>query len=459
MEREIYELLIKYLHSPDSDKPLKEVFSDYHPYDIASAFTKLNDQERQSLYDIIDEETLGNIFSYLDESIALEYLKELSYKKGASVLNEMPLDDAIDIIKEMDEENQVEDYLSQMPEDDREIIEKLSTHEEDSAGSIMTTNFISISSNIDVKVAMKELGKKANDAEVVDPIFVVNSENSLLGVLSLKELIIARSPCLVDDIMNTMFISCNVSDSTVDVAKKIRDYDIYALPILDNGKLEGIVTMDDAIDIATDEIAEDYNKMAGVVEEVTDNTSMIKSILSRIPWLVLLLAISLLISNITSQFEDIIKKITILWFFNTMILDMAGNVGTQTLAVSVRKLGRDELSSFKLTFKFLGREILTNFFIGVLISILSFAVSFIFIKLLGFDKEINILVTCLVISSSLFITMIITGLLGCVVPVFLNKIKIDPAVASGPLITTLNDIVAIVVYFGLASIFMNQILL
>ena len=218
--------------------------------------------------------------------------------------------------------------------------------------------------------------------------------------------------------------------------------------------------MDDALDVASSAIEEDYSKMATISEDdSSEKQSFWKPIFKRIPWLVVLLVISLLISNLTSSFEEIISKITVLWFFNTMILDMAGNAGTQTLAVTVRQLGRNELKGSKNILKYIGREFLVILINSLVLGIISFGICNLFINLLGFSSDVNVFWTSLVIAMSLSIALILTGILGAIIPIIMDKIKMDPAIASGPLITTVNDIIALLVYFGLASLFMEKILL
>ncbi len=453
------EELKKILHKRDNQQEIKDVLKEYHPYDIAQIFDSLNDQERQTVYDNLSESEIADILSYIDEKKAATYIKEMSYEQGADVLNEMETDDAVDILHEMDNEKETSEYLEQMDSTDALELTYLSNHAENTAGAIMSTNFIEIPSSIDVKEAMHILGYSANDAEVIDPLFVCENEK-LVGVLSLQDLIIARSPKNINEIMDTQYIYGNVDEDVVSITNKINDYDIYALPILDNGKLVGIVTMDDALDVASSAIEEDYSKMATISEDdSSEKQSFWKPIFKRIPWLVVLLVISLLISNLTSSFEEIISKITVLWFFNTMILDMAGNAGTQTLAVTVRQLGRNELKGSKNILKYIGREFLVILINSLVLGIISFGICNLFINLLGFSSDVNVFWTSLVIAMSLSIALILTGILGAIIPIIMDKIKMDPAIASGPLITTVNDIIALLVYFGLASLFMEKILL
>lgn len=456
IEEEVLLKIKELLHHRENNEEIKALLTEYHPYDIAQMLGELNDSERQELYEILEEEDLADILSYIDEDEAAEYIQEMSYTQGADVLTEMDPDDAADILNEIEEDSDVSTYLEQMEPEAAEEVKYLQSHEEGSAGAIMSTDFIKIESGTDVKDATKILGYEANETEVIDPLFVCKGDE-LIGVLKLQDLITARTPKKVDEIMDTAFIYGEVTEDAIEVAKKIKYYSIFALPILDQGRLVGIVTMDDALDVATESISEDYAKMAAVSSEEPDS-SVLKNILKRVPWLMLLLFISLLISNVTAKFEDIISSVTVLWFFNTMILDMAGNAGTQTLAVAVRHLGRNELNGFKRSASYVLRELLVTFINSLILGVFSFAISFLFIKILHYDESINIVPTCLVISSSLSITLVLTGILGSIVPILMNKVKIDPATASGPVITTINDILALVVYFGLASAFLDKIM-
>lgn len=454
MADEILELR-QLLHEKNKDEELRQSLKKFHPNDLAKSFSELNDSERQVVYEVLDEEDIAEIFSYLDEMDAARFLQEMSYTQGADVLTEMPPDDAADILNELEDDKH--DYLIQMEPEDAKELSGLSSLDEDTAGSIMSTEFIKILIGTDVKEATRILGYEAHDAETIDPLFVVDNNNKLIGIVKLQDLITSRTPLKIDEIMNDNFIYGLIDEDKEAISKKITDYDVYALPILDeSGIIKGIVTMDDALEVASDSIDEDYTKMAAVSND--DDLPFIKNILGRLPWLIILLAISLIISNITAKFEGVIEKVTVLWFFNTMILDMAGNTGTQNLAVAVRKLGRGELNDSHKTFLYVLKELLTTLINALILGIFSFGVTYLFIKLLNFDEGINAIYAALTISTSLSITLLITGMFGTLIPLLMNKVHIDPAIASGPLITTLNDIIAMVIYFGLASIMMPLIL-
>ena len=230
----------------------------------------------------------------------------------------------------------------------------------------MTTNYLEVDADWDVKEAMKYLIAEANEAEIVDPLFV-SRNNQMVGVLDLKKLIIARTPKKISEIMEENFSFVNTNDSIIDASMKISNYDIYALPVLENQKLVGIITMDDALDVIKDEVDDDLEKMASIGEVKEGRTTLFKTLAARIPWLILLLILGLLTANVIGAYEDVIKQVTTLALFQTLILDMAGNVGTQSLAVTIRGLSRKNLDSKSKTRKHLLKELkyrLSIVFIG-----------------------------------------------------------------------------------------------
>ncbi|MCI6716459.1 MAG: magnesium transporter [Mollicutes bacterium] len=447
--------LINQIHKEQDFVNIHKILIDYHPYDVADAFKRLDEEDRKKIYKALSSTELADIFEYLDEEDAVKYLEEMNLTEGAKILNQMESDDAADVINEMSEEGLDKYYLDVLPAEDRNELDTLAKYDEDTAGSIMGTNYIELNTTMDVKDAMRKLVLEANESEVIDPLFVT-SDGILKGTINLKDLIIARSPLTIDKIIDKNFIACNVNDEISTVTKKIKDYNLYAIPVLDNDKLVGVITIDDAIDEVVDEIKEDYGMMAGVTSDIDEQTSIFGHMLKRIPWLICLLALSLLISNITSQFEEVIVEVTIFAFFQSLIFDMAGNAGTQSLAVTVRSISRHEMDNGKGIRRHLGKEFLTALITSCILGVITFITSFIYMLIRNDSMYVEWLVA-LIIGGSLSISLLLTEMLGAVVPVFFHKIKVDPAVASGPLITTLSDTISIVVYFGLATAFMSMV--
>ncbi len=456
MNELIIEKLVNEIKNEQDSMTIHRIILDYHPYDVAFAFKRLNKEDRFKIYVSLSHEEIADIFEYLDETEAITYLEEMNVSEGAKILNEMETDEAVNILNEMNEEGIDKYYLDSMPEDDSAILNRLTKYSSDEAGSVMGTNYIDVECGTSIKDTMKLLVKNANESEVIDPIFVTKNKE-LVGIILLKDLIISRAPSIVDDIMDTSLVYCNACDSIEDVTKMIKDYNLLAIPVLEDKVLVGVVTIDDAIDEAIDDVKNDFDMMAGVTGEIDKKTNVFSQILKRIPWLVCLLIISLLISNITSKFEDVIVEVTIFAFFQSMIFDMAGNAGTQSLAVTVRSISRKDLSDKKSIRHHLGKELLTSIITGFILGVISFITSFIYMEI--FSKGIYVeWLVALIISVSLMLSLVLTEMLGTIVPIIFSKIKIDPAVASGPLITTLSDAISIIIYFGLATIFMNLIL-
>lgn len=444
---EILKIVLDLIENEKDYQKLHDSLIEIHPYDIASIFDKLSIQERHEIYEALDSKEIADIFEYIeDEALVLLFLDEMSKRDGAEILNEMEPDDAADILKN----EEASKYLEFLDTESKDEITYLIEQSEDTAGSIMTTSFITLNDNMLVKDAMKVLFNEANDAEIIDYLYVVSDEK-LIGVLDLKALIIARANENIKDIMDSNFVFGNVSDDIYDVSYKIHNYGLYALPILDRGNLVGVITMDDAIDTIDSEIQDDYEKLAGV-SDIDMNRGFMSNTMKRLPWLIILLTLSFLVSMVMSIFDEVINSVTVLVFFQTLILGMAGNSGTQSLAVTVRGISNDEYNTKKETFKNILKEFKIGMLNGLIMSLLAFVSSFIFLTVKGYDNKIII---CSIISLSMGLSLLTSGFIGSAIPLLLNKLKIDPAVASGPFITTLVDIISIIIYFSLATIMMG----
>ena len=442
--------IIQKINDIIDEKELKDYLQTLHPYDIASVFDELSDEKQDLLYRLLSNDQLADIFSYLDKEDAADYLEEMDTEKSSKIINEMEVDDAVDVINELDEPDKI---VEKLEDDFKEDINELSFYEEDSAGSIMNTNFIELAPTMDVKDAMKELNKQASESEVIDPLFVCQ-DGVLIGVLSLKDLIVARSPKQIGELMETNFVSCETSDDIELVNDLINDYDVFALPVLEKNILRGVITIDDVFDTIKENIDEDYTHMAAT-GSIDTGDSIFKMLLKRLPWLIVLLALSLIISNVLNIFDEVIAQCLVLAYFQTMLLDMAGNVGTQSLAVTIQKMANDELDTKKDEFKHFGREIIINSIDSLILSVMSFGVSILYLLIMKEDLASQ---KAFVISLSMLITLLLSGLFATILPLILRKLKIDPAVASGPFITTLNDIITIVIYFNIAILILGLVI-
>jgi magnesium transporter len=424
-------------------KDLEEI----HGYDLAQSFVELSDEEKTRLYEIASDDTLAEIVSYLDPEVGALVLQDFDLNKQKELIESMEPDDAVDIIQEMDKDEQ-QALLSML--DDEDDVLSLIQYEDDETGSAMTNLMIKLSLDIDVKQATKLVIKQAPDVETISTLFVVDQANIFLGIVSLKKLLKAKTPSTIKDIYEE-YPYVYDKDPIVETISKIRNYGIYEIPVLDeNQRLLGIVTLDDALDIYEEEAQEDFEKLAALPE--TTDKNVFKTAMHRIPWLLMLLAVSIPISLVTSMFEEILAAVAVLIIFQPLISGSAGNVATQTLAVTLKMLSKNESGITKNSI----REIITGLINGLVIGLIAFGITFLFTTINSSLTDIPLTIA-FVVGLSLWLTVLIAPLIAIIVPLTLKLIKIDPAVASGPFITTIIDISAISLYFGLATLLIGGV--
>jgi magnesium transporter len=385
----------------------------------------------------------------LDVETAADVIQDLPIEEQLEILVNLEPDDASSIFLEIDEEERqaIREAL-----DDKSDVIKLASYDEDLTGSKMTTNILKMAEKLGVKEAFKNLVKRAPDVESISTIYIVSSENSLLGAISLKKLILAKEPLTLKDILEEYPFVYDDDDLSV-TAKAIKNYDMQEMPVVDkSGHLLGVVTMDDAIDAYTDEAIEDYQKIAALPEDSQEKQNIFYKSIHRLPWLVILLLLSFPISLVTSAYEDILSKITLLMIFTPLILDASGDVATQTLAVTLKSLSTKEKGLGKQTF----REISTGFVNGLIMGIIAFAASLIFSWINPSMTENAILIST-VVGLSLWATVFAGPIIGFGIPYLLKLLKVDAAVASGPFITSLIDIIALFIYLGLATLLLGGV--
>lgn len=449
----VYEEIINLIKEENDLHVLSERLNKYHPYDIAQVLAELNKDEFAKITKIYSDEELADILSYTDTEDASDLLEDMEEEKAASIIEEMETDDAADVLQEMEEEKAIS-IISLLEDVKKEDLKELSEYDLDQAGSIMNSHFLQVLQKSDVKLAMKLVVKNAPDVETINTIFVVDEADHLLGTVNLKDLIIARSPLDVDEIMQINFKYCETTDTIDEVVKKIRDYDILALPVLEDGVLKGIITMDDAIDALTDVVEEDYAKLAGLSTGEEQEETVHESVKKRLPWLAILLVLDVIVSLVIAQFQHVIDSLTVLAFFQASILGLAGNCGTQSLAIAVRRIGADEMNTSKAIFVHLGRESLLGLATGITLGSLAFVCSSLMLMLTKIDITpiTSVWQIGFVIGVAITIAVTCANIFGTLIPIIFFKCHIDPAVASGPFITTLNDILSIVIYFTIASV-------
>ena len=322
----------------------------------------------------------------------------------------------------------------------------------------MTTNYISIRENLTVKEAMTELVDQAAKNDNISMIFVVDDMDTFYGAIDLKDLIIARRYDSLEDIIITSFPYVYGQESIDDCIEKLKDYSEDSIPVLDNNnRLLGVITSQSIIEVVDDEMGEDYARLAGLTAEEDLAEPLKDSLKKRLPWLLILLALALIVSSVVGAFEAVVSQLTLIMAFQSLILDMAGNVGTQSLAVTIRVL-MDESLTFKNKVGLVFKEMRVGLCNGLLLGVLSFAAIGLYIH---FFKDKTFMFSYAVsgcIGLSLMLAMLISSAVGTLIPLFFKRINVDPAVASGPLITTINDLVAVVTYYGTSWVLLINIM-
>ncbi|WP_078435181.1 magnesium transporter [Metabacillus halosaccharovorans] len=436
-----------------SDKNMDEfrsIFLEQHPYDQANVFIKLDLDQRNTVYQYLSPEEMAALFENIeDEDGQYEtYLSEMDPTFAAQMLAQMYADDAVDVLNELNKD-QVASYLTIMDDDAAEEIRELLHYEEYTAGSIMTTEYISIHAHQTVHSAMQILKQEAPNAETIYYVFVIDEDEKLAGVISLRDLIISDSDTMISEIMSERVYSVSVAEDQEEVARKMKDYNFLALPVVDfQGHLLGIITVDDIVDVIDEEASDDYSKLAAVSDVGSTDRNPFSAAKKRLPWLIILLFLGMFTASLIGRFEETLDKVAILAVFIPLIAGMAGNTGTQALAVAVRRisLGDTENQSLsKMVFKEAGTGLITGTICGIVVALTVFIWK-------------GTLFLGILVGVSILATLTVATISGAFIPLIMHKLKVDPAVASGPFITTINDIISILIYFGMATLFMQYLI-
>lgn len=446
--------VLKIFRSNLPKEELIEKISDYHMGDIADAFEKMTPEERKSLYPVLGVEMVAEIFSYIEDSE--EYIKEINSDKVANLISEMDSDDAVDILEKLSDTDRKR-IVALLDNDAKQDVSMILSYEDDEIGSEMTTNYIVVKKNLTIKEATHQLITQAGENDNINTIYVVDDKDGFYGAIDLKDLIVAREYQSLDELIIKSYPYVKANEKIVDCIEQLKDYAEDSIPVLDDNKhILGVITAHDIVEVVDEELGEDYAKLGGLTAEEDLNETTLQSTKKRLPWLIILLFLGMGVSSVVGMFETVVAVIPIVICFQSLILDMAGNVGTQSLAVTIRVLMDENLKAsdkVKLMFK----EVRVGFSNGLLLG----TTSFIFVGLYIFLFKGNTFGYSFLVSGcvgfSLLASMVISSLVGTLVPMFFSKIKVDPAVASGPLITTINDLVAVVTYYGMVWIFLIDI--
>ena len=447
--------LVEIINQEERDDQLAEKLSAYHENDIAEAFELLDEKGRRKLYRVLDTEWMSEVFAYLDD--VGTYLEELEADDAADIIENMDADDAVDVLQEVDD-NVREKLVSLMNEEATEDIELICSYQEDQIGSMMTTNFIEISRTLTIKQAMRQLIAQAEDNDNISILYVTDEDGIFYGAIDLKDLIIARAGESLESLISTSYPYVLASDSITDNLERLKDYAEDSIPVLDQEHhIIGVITAQDLVEAVDDEMGEDYAQLAGLTTEEDLDESVGQSMKKRLPWLLILLCLGLGVSTVAGMFERVMKQLTLIVFFQSVVLGMSGNSGTQSLAVTIRVLMDEELTG-KERLKMVWKEARVGFCDGLLLGIVSFVCIGIYIMLAKAKPALYAFSVSGCVGTALMVAMTISSLVGTVVPIVLHKIHIDPAVASGPLISTVSDLVAVVTYYGLSWLLLLNVI-
>jgi magnesium transporter len=429
----------------NNDKAITLLFDDVHYADIAEVLDEVSFDEAIYIIKLLDSEKTSEILMELDEDIREKILKNLSAKEIAEEVEEMDSDDAADIIGELSEERQ-ERVISALEDDELAAdIKELLSYDEETAGALMAKELVKVYETWTVAGCMRRIRGQAKDVTRVHSIYVVDKEDKLIGRLSLKDLIIAKSEQKISEIYIDKVDSVNIDEDDEEVAKIMAKYDLEAIPVVDNNNvLLGRITIDDIVDLLKEEADKDYQLAAGLTQDVDSDDSIFDLTRARLPWLFLGLLGGIGAFLIMEGFHGVLSKYVALFFFTPLIAAMAGNVGVQSSAIIVQGLANDDVKGSVNSRLF--KEMLLAALNGVILAL------FLFLFVWAYQGKIDL---ALAISVSLVVVIIVAGLIGTFVPLFLNKRGIDPAIATGPFITTSNDIFGILIYFLIAKLILG----
>ena len=428
---------------------LKEKLKEINSADIPPLLEELDKESVVKLFRILPKEQAGEAFSYMEPYMKEKLIQDLTDAELKGILNElfMDEDDTVDLIEEMPS-NVVKKILKVVNAKDRKIINELLQYPEDSAGSIMTTEFIDLKETMTVEQALQRIRDIGIDSETIYNCYVLNRNRVLLGMINIKEILISKKEQIIKDLMTTNVISVNTLEDQEDAAKIFDKYDMYALPVVDTeNRLVGIITVDDAINVLQNETAEDFEKMAAMSpnEKGYFETSVFKHAKNRIVWLLVLMLSSAITGGIITNYEEAFAAVPLLVAFIPMIMGTGGNCGSQSSTLIIRGLATDEIE-LKDLFKALWKEFRVSIIVGVVLAI---------VNGIRIIIQYNDLQLAIVIGLTLIATVALSKALGCLLPMFAKKIKLDPAIMATPLITTLVDIFSILVYFQIATAIMH----
>ncbi len=427
------------------EKSIVKIFSNYHHADIAEILEELNSDDATYIIKLLDSEKTSDVLMELDDDYREKILKNLSIQEIAEEVEELDSDDATDIISELPEEKQKKVISKISDAEHKADIKELLKYDEDSAGGLMAKELIKVNENWSVTRCVKEMRTQASEVTRVHSVYVVDNDNILLGRLSLKDLLVAEQKTKIKSIYKKNVDHVFDSDTAESVASTMQKYDLGAIPVVNKKKkLLGRITIDDIVDLIKEEAEEDYQLAAGILQDVDVDDSIFELTRARLPWLIVGLIGGIGAAFVMGGFDEILLQHKILFYFTPLIAAMAGNVGVQSSAIIVQGLANDEIKGSINNRLF--KETLLSILNGVILA------GLLFLFIYFWKGEIDI---ALALSIALVAVVIVAGIIGTFIPLFLNKRGIDPAIATGPFITTSNDIFGILIYFMVAKLILQ----
>jgi magnesium transporter len=453
--RDYEEEIVGILRSNLPPKLKKEQILTYHENDIATAMDFLDTKERVKLFSILGVDAFANVLEY-SENIN-DYISELSLKRKLWIITRLEASTASDYLATLSKEDR-HTLIDLLDEETKQEISMLASFDEDEIGSRMTTNFVTVTTGLSVRQAMREVVKQAADNDNISTIYVIDDDETFLGAIDLKDLIIAREGTELSSIILTSYPYVYAYELIDNCIERIKEYSEDSIPVLDaDNKLQGVLISQDITELVEEEMSEDYARLAGLSSEEDLEEPLKKSIGKRLPWLIVLLGLGLVVSSVVGIFEGVVSHIAIIVSFQSLILGMAGNVGTQSLAVTIRVLMDEELTLKQKLF-LIGKEARVGLINGLILGLLSFVLIGLYLLIFKAQPPMFAFAVSACTGLALVVAILLSSLAGTIIPIIFKRIKIDPAVASGPLITTINDLVAVIAYYGLAWILLINVL-
>ena len=430
---------------------IRKYLNDLNTVEGSELLNQFESSELIMIFRLLSKNRAADVFSYLDTEHQEMIINTMTDVETKNIFDELYFDDIVDIIEEMPA-NVVKKILKNTDTKDRHLINQLLKYPDNSAGSIMTTEYMDLKKDMSVSQALSKIRETIEDTENVYTCYVISKDRKLEGVISLKELITSDDDVILEDLMNRNFVSVHTNDDQEEVAEIIKKYDLIVLPVTDvEGRLLGIITIDDVMDVVEQEATEDFHRMAGIspVEESYLKTSAFKMARQRISWLIILMISATFTGRIIKNYESVLQSVVILSSFIPMLMDTGGNAGAQSSTIVVRALALGEVKP-KDTFKILRKEFCISFIVAVVLAAINY------LRLITMTRTpLNV---ALVVSVTLIFVVMISKIIGAFLPVVAKSLKMDPAIMAGPLITTILDALTLTIYFKFTTIFLSNII-